>query len=176
MLSQTGTLPPGEHVLFILYNFVSVHPWGHASFQIIQLFLSVSIIYSFVPTFSDSRAPNLGRSTCTMISGCYSPANPSKWTRGSLTSWNLSPRCQETPNTPPVCDPGLNRLTLLTSKQLLLCFLKRRMGNRQTARMMDAKLDETWWDAPHARDTPAHLIQFWEGKSPGLEHLFALKV
>lgn len=55
--------------------------------------------------YSDSRAPNLERSTCTTISGCYSPENPSRWTRGSLTSWNLSPRCQETPNILPECDP-----------------------------------------------------------------------
>lgn len=100
-----------------------------------------------VLSLADSRAPNLGRSTCTMISGCYSPANPSKWTQGSLTSWNLSPRCQETPNIPPVCDPGLTRWPSPALTQPLLCFLKEE-GGKQTDcwRMMDVRLDETWWD------------------------------
>lgn len=109
----------------------------------------------WVLSLSDSRAPNLGRSTCTTISGCYSPANPSKWTQGSLMSWNLSPRCQETLNTLPGCDPSLTLWPFPT--QPLLCFQKRREGSKQTARMMDTKLDKTWWDTPHAHKTHMHI-------------------
>lgn len=129
-----------------------------------------------VLTFSDSRAPNLGRSTCTMISGCYSPANPSKWTQGSLMSWNLSPRCQETLNTPPACDPRLTLWPSPTPTQPLLCFLKRREGNRQTARMMDTKLDKTWWDTPHAHKTHVHIwYSVGDGKSPAFMHSFSIE-
>lgn len=116
--------------------------------------------FSFL-AFSDSRAPNLGRSTCTMISGCYSPANPSKWTQGSLMSWNLSPRCQETPNTPPVCDPQLDPLTLSDANAAPLVLPKE--GGRETDRLLEwwtqnlIRLDETRNTC--TQDTGAHMTQ-----------------
>lgn len=73
--------------------------------RLLQCFLKNIYLPAFVLSFLDSKAPNLEKFTCTMISGCYFPVNPSKWIQGSHMSWNLSPRCQETPNILPVCDP-----------------------------------------------------------------------
>lgn len=70
---------------------------------------SISLVFLFadrdrLPPLLDFRVPNLERSTCTAISACCSPVNPSKWTLESIMISNLSQRCQETPNIPPACD------------------------------------------------------------------------
>lgn len=102
--------------------------------------ISPNIVFVFKFIFSDSKAPNLGRSTCTTISGCYSPANPLKLTQGSIMSSNRSPRCQETPNIPPACDPSLTLWPSSMQTQTHLSFLERREGTGQTAGMMTRDL------------------------------------
>lgn len=98
-----------------------------------------------------------------MISGCYSPVNPLKWTQGSRMSWNRSPRCQKTLNIPPVCDPRSDLLKVPDANAAPPVLLEEE-GGKRTATMMDTKLDQTWWDTPQAHKT--HTALAVGGKSP----------